>query len=105
MEAKDFDWAHHQRLIEEKGITLDRPRFSRHPDYPEIVYPIDYGYINGTVGEDGQEIDVFVGTAETGLVGVLFTRDFRKGDTEIKLIFNCSPSEVYLVNGFINFAP
>jgi catechol 2,3-dioxygenase-like lactoylglutathione lyase family enzyme len=100
-----FDWGAHEALIRENGLTIDRPRYTRHPDHPEIVYPIDYGYINGTVGEDGVEIDLFVGTADTGLVGVLRTVDHRKGDTEFKLIYNCSASEVYLVNGFINFAP
>jgi catechol 2,3-dioxygenase-like lactoylglutathione lyase family enzyme len=35
----------------------------------------------------------------------LRTVDHRKGDTEFKLLYNCSASEVYLVNGFINFAP
>jgi inorganic pyrophosphatase len=100
-----FDWAAHEVLIREHGLTIDRPRHSRHPDHPEIIYPIDYGYINDTVGEDGHEIDIFVGTAHTGLVGVLRTVDHRKGDTEFKLIYNCSPAEVYLVNGFINYAP
>lgn len=100
-----FDWTAHEGLIRENGLTIDRPRFSRHPDHPEIVYPIDYGYINGTLGEDGCEIDIFVGTARTGLVGVLRTTDHRKGDQEYKLIYNCSAAEVYLVNGFINFAP
>ena len=53
-----IDWEAHARAIAAGGITLDRPRLSRHPHYPEIVYPIDYGYVNGTVGLDGQEVDV-----------------------------------------------
>lgn len=100
-----FDWAAHEALIAANGLTIDRPRRSRHPRFPEIVYPIDYGYINHTVGEDGDEIDVFVGTAASGLVGMMRTLDHRKGDTELKLLYHCSPAEIYLVNGFINFAP
>lgn len=100
-----FDWTAHETLIRENGLSIDRPRHTRHPKFPEIVYPIDYGYINGTEGEDGDEIDVFIGTAQTGLVAAMRTTDHRKGDTEYKLLYNCSPTEVYLVNGFINFAP
>ncbi len=55
------------------------------------------------MGADGEEVDVFVGTARTGLVAVEETRDHRKGDTELKLLWNCSPVEVYLVHGFLNF--
>ena len=58
-----------------------------------------------TVGLDGQEVDVFVGTAGTGLVGACFTIDKRKGDQELKLLWNCTPPEIYLVHGFLNFAP
>lgn len=99
------DWAAYEALIHQQGLTIDRPRFSRHPKFPEIVYPIDYGFVNGTVGEDGDELDVFVGTADNGLVGLMRTVDHRKGDTELKLLYNCSPAEIYLVNGFINFDP
>lgn len=103
--SADFDWEAHEALIAANGLTIDRPRFTAHPHFPEVVYPLDYGYINDTVGLDDQEIDVFVGTAPTGLVGALLTVDHRKGDHEFKLLYDCSPQEVYLVNGFINFAP
>ncbi len=71
--------------------------------FPEIVYPIAYGYINDTVGSDGEEIDLFIGTATNKLVAGIVTTDFRKGDREWKLIYNCSPEEIYLINGFINY--
>ena len=64
---------------------------------------MDYGYVNGTQAPDGEEIDLFVGTTDQGLVGAIFTIDHRKKDREWKLIHHCSPEEIYLVNGFINF--
>ena len=98
-----IDWEHWERAIADNGITLDRPRGSAHPRFPEIIYPIDYGYIDGTVGADGEEVDVFVGTVTNGLVAAIVTADHRKGDVELKLLHNCRPAEIYLVNGFINF--
>ena len=56
-------------------------------------------------GPDGVEVDVFVGTAANGLMAAVLTDDHRRGDREIKLLYNCLPEEVYLVNGFINFNP
>ncbi len=96
-------WDAWATLIDKNGISIDRPRGARHPDHPSIIYPIDYGYVHGTLGSDGHELDVFLGTASTGLVGTIITRDHRKCDTEFKLIYNCTPEEIYLVNGFINF--
>ncbi len=101
----DAPWDEWERAIATQGITIDRPRHSRHPQWTNIVYPIDYGYVNGVMGEDGAELDVFVGTADTGVVGYERTVDHRKGDTELKLLFNCTPAEIYLVHGFLNFDP
>ncbi|ARA94520.1 hypothetical protein AWN76_016045 [Rhodothermaceae bacterium RA] len=101
--ARHLDWAAWERVIETHGLTIDRPRRSVHPRYPEIIYPIDYGYVNGTLGTDGEGLDVFVGTAPTGLVGALLTTDHRRGDREVKLLYRCTPEEIYLANGFINF--
>lgn len=102
---KHIHWQLWEQLIESNGIVIDRPEGGRHPRYPEIVYPIDYGYIEGTSGTDLEEVDVFVGSASSGLLGGIVTDDFRRGDREMKLIYNCSAREVYVVNGFLNFAP
>ena len=101
--ADRFDWAGWEALIERHGLTIDRPYRSAHPDFPSIIYPLDYGYIHETVGTDGYEVDVFVGSAANGLVGLLWTKDHRRGDREAKLLYRCTPEEVYLANGFVNF--
>lgn len=98
-----FDWEAWETLIETSGITLDRPYRSAHPNYPDIIYPLNYGFINDTVGTDGEEVDVFVGSGRHGLVGLLLTTDYRCGDREAKLLYRCTPEEIYVANGFINF--
>ena len=104
-EAPAVDWEGLAATVQARGITLDRPRLSRHPHHPEIVYPLDYGYVNDTPGEDGEPLDVFVGSGPPGLVGVARTLDRRKGDTELKLLWACTPTDVYTVHGFLNFSP
>ena len=101
--SEHFPWERWEALIRERGVTIDRPRGSVHPDHRSIVYPIDYGFIPATTASDGHEVDVFEGSARNGLVAIIITVDHRKLDREFKLLFNCSPEEVYLVNGFINF--
>ena len=101
--SRHFNWTGWEALLLRRGATIDRPVRSTHPDFPDIIYPIDYGYIPDTIGTDGDAVDVFVGSAETGLVGLLWTTDHRRGDREAKLLWNCSPEEVYLAHGFVNF--
>jgi len=103
--AGHFPWDAWQNIIETHGITNERPRHSRHPLFHDIIYPLDYGYINGTVGPDGDEVDVFTGSTPNGLVALIAADDLRRADRDIKLLYNCSPEEIYLANGFINFNP
>ena len=37
-----------------REIVVDRPRGSHHPDFPEFVYELDYGYLKGTTSADGE---------------------------------------------------
>jgi inorganic pyrophosphatase len=46
------------------GLTvtgkIDRPLGSSHPDYPDLVYKINYGFVDGIMGGDGQEQDAYI---------------------------------------------
>ena len=39
---------------------IDRPLGSRHPKFPELVYPVNYGYVTNVSAGDGEEQDVYV---------------------------------------------
>lgn len=41
-------------------VAVDRPLGSSHPDYPELIYPVNYGYIPGVIGGDGEEQDAYI---------------------------------------------
>ena len=40
--------------------TIDRPVGSAHPRHLEMIYPINYGYVDGVFAGDGAEQDVYV---------------------------------------------
>jgi inorganic pyrophosphatase len=82
-------------FIQENGITIDRPKGSAHPRFPEWIYPINYGYINGTKSQDGGGIDVYQGDADTvGVIGVICIVDAMKKDSEIKVLYNCTEENI-----------
>ena len=41
-------------------VVIDRPLGSRHPKYGDVIYPINYGYIEGIIAPDGEEQDAYV---------------------------------------------
>jgi inorganic pyrophosphatase len=59
MEYDNQFWNFLQTLVNENEIIIDRPKGSKHPKYANMVYEIDYGYINNTSSMDGGGIDVF----------------------------------------------
>ena len=41
-------------------VTVDRPLGSCHPKYTDMVYPVNYGYIDGIIAPDGEEQDAYI---------------------------------------------
>ena len=41
-------------------VKIDRPIGSSHPDYPDHIYLVNYGYIPNTISGDGEELDCYV---------------------------------------------
>lgn len=41
-------------------VIVDRPLGSYHPEHPDMYYPINYGYIEGTIAADGEEEDAYI---------------------------------------------
>ena len=41
-------------------VTIDRPLGSVHPSHPDIVYTVNYGYVEGIIAQNGEEQDVYV---------------------------------------------
>ena len=100
--SEDF-WKRLDELIATSEIIIDRPKGTPHPNAPEVVYPVDYGYLKDTVGADGNEIDIWSGTdADRKLTAIACTVDILKRDTEFKLIYGCSDEEILLIEDFHN---
>ena len=96
--ADDAFWAALDRLIATGRLVIDRPRGTAHPRYPEMIYPLDYGYLADTTAMDGGGIDVWAGSDPArGLDAVMVTVDLMKRDSEIKLLIGCTEEEKQLV--------
>ena len=70
-------------------VTVDRPMGSRHPRYPDLYYPINYGYIPGIIAGDGEDQDAYIlGVDEpiTEFDGLVIGAICRKNDCEDKLV-------------------
>jgi len=100
---KESFWTHLDALIQSSELVIDRPKGSTHPRYGALVYPLDYGYLEGTSAGDGDGIDVWRGSLPGNrLVAAVCTVDLLKRDTEVKLLLGCSEAEQAMVCDFHN---
>jgi inorganic pyrophosphatase len=96
-------WTKLDRMLAAHDVVIDRPTSSHHPQYPEIIYPFDYGYLKDTSSGDGSKIDVCRGTlGKNLLVAVICTVDTLKQDAEVKLLVDCTGEEIAMVDRFYN---
>ena len=41
-------------------VIVDRQLGSHHPNYKNLIYPINYGYVEGIIAADGEEQDAYI---------------------------------------------
>ncbi len=70
-------------------VTVDRPLGSFHPEYKDMLYPINYGYIEGIIAPDGEEQDAYilgVNEAVEKFTGKIIAVIHRSDDVEEKWV-------------------
>ena len=96
-------WETVDSLVNSSKVVIDRPKGTRHPRFPSITYPVDYGYLENTTSPDGGGIDVWRGTDAAGKIdAIICTIDLMKKDSEIKLLIGCTPDERKMILEFHN---
>lgn len=96
----DF-WERIESLLDSSPMIIDRPAGTRHPNYPGVVYPLDYGYLQSVLGGDRLPLDVWRGhLADHLLIGVVCTVDTLERDGEFKLQLGCTDSEIKSIERF-----
>ena len=70
-------------------VIIDRPLGTYHPNHPDIFYTVNYGYIEGTLAQDGEEQDAYILGIDKPLkefTGIVLAIVNRLNDVEDKWI-------------------
>ncbi|NCB92841.1 MAG: inorganic pyrophosphatase [Clostridia bacterium] len=82
------------RIVE---CTIDRPLGSIHPEHPDIYYSVNYGYVDGIYGGDGEEQDVYILRVDKAIKsykGKVIAIYHRLNDNEDKWIVSSGTEEI-----------
>lgn len=92
--------------LTKSNIVIDRKKGSSHPNYPNMIYTTNYGYIINTLSPDGEGIDVFVGSNKNKVCDALICIvDLKKRESEIKLLIGCNNKEKEDIYNLLNQSP
>lgn len=106
MERSPLFWQALDRLFTSLPLRIDRPKGSSHPTFPEMIYPLDYGYLEGFSAIDGEGVDVWIGSSQPPVLDAfLCVADLPKMETEIKLLYGCTEEEKAKAFQFQNRPP
>lgn len=70
-------------------VVIDRPMGSFHPEHKDLYYPVNYGYVEGILGGDQEEQDVYflgIDKPVKRAEGVIIAVIHRKNDVEDKWV-------------------
>lgn len=70
-------------------VTVDRPLGSRHPVHTDLIYPVNYGYVEGVMAPDGEEQDAYILGVDTPVerfAGKVIAIIHRADDVEDKWV-------------------
>ena len=89
-------------------VKVDRPLGSAHPNYPDLIYPINYGFIPGVPAPDGEEQDAYIlgiDVPVASFTGKIIAIIHRKDDVEDKWVvapedMNFSKNEIERLTHF-----
>ncbi len=98
-------WQQADELVQSCQVVVDRPAGSAHPKVTSFIYPVDYGYLDGTTGGDGEGIDVWRGELGNRVMAMAWTVDLSKRNSEVKWLLGCSPREVAAIDAFYATQP
>ena len=80
-------------------VKIDRPLGSAHPEHPDLIYPINYGYIKNIIAPDGEEQDAYVlgvNIPVSSFEGRIIAIIHRKNDIEDKWVV--APENALITN-------
>ena len=68
LENNAYFWQKLDTLVLSSTMVIDHKKNTSHPNYPNLIYPVDYGYLKDDLNDNDDRISFFQGSEETSTV-------------------------------------
>ena len=102
-ENNAYFWQKVDTLFLSSNLIISRHKGDTHPIFRNMIYPVEYGRLDDTLGTGTEGLSVYVGSDTPGKVtAVVIAADILMKTIDIKLLTACTEKEVYEVLRFLN---
>ena len=103
IENNAFFWQKLDTLLLASTFELKQAAGSKHPNYQNLVYPVNYGTLLDTLSPDQLGIAMYKGSINSHHVdAIAIAADILNKDVEIKFLVGCSKEEEESILRFLN---
>lgn len=96
-------WQKLDTLVLSSTLSIERKKGDRHPDYYNLIYPLDYGHLKDSAAQEADEIEVYVGShSYTNVQSLIISVDVLQKSIEAKILLGCDEQEEHAVVSFLN---
>ena len=103
-ENNAFFWQKIDTLVFSSKFVLSRKKGEQHPEYKNLIYPVDYGHYIDLAAESNEGgIAVYRGSEKSSMVKTaVVAADILQKESDVKLLVGCSKAEEDLILRFLN---
>lgn len=103
LENNAYFWQKIDTLYFSNRLVIAREKGTMHPKYHNLIYPVDYGYLEDTQHEHSDGIAVYKGSMSDYMVTTLVVAaDILKKEIDVKILVGCNPQEEEEILRFLN---
>ena len=98
-----YFWQKVNTLFLSSGLTIIRKKGEHHPQFANLIYPVDYGYINETKSTNGHGISLYAGSENRNkITSLVMAVDILGREMDVKVLVGCSLEEEEAVLRYLN---
>ncbi|UNT95248.1 Inorganic pyrophosphatase [Allobaculum mucilyticum] len=105
LENNIFFWQKLDTLILSGNVEAISKAGTPSPDYPKLVYPVDFGKVSDVLSNSGAPFYCFIGSLkDRRATAVIVQADILEREVFVKALIGCTEDEIRRIIKFINAA-
>lgn len=96
-----YFWQKVDTVFLSSHLNITRHKGESHPQFKNLVYPVEYGHLEDTGSGDG--ISVYVGSkSRSEITAIVVAADILQKTIDVKMLVGCTEDEISEVLHFLN---